>query len=566
MATPLDRFKEAQKDRSSLYSRMDEDATALQDPSYTLTDKDGKTLRNAISMCTNELQLFAAYVEASLDRAKESLVIESNDKSVDTGKLEEVGAAIWSQIAQKRRQQGKYPANAVLDQFNCRRGSSAASVAINVVTDETGNEKLDIEFVPWDPRYSNRIMGENDPLQAGREIGMKKDEIDSQPLAVKSGYTCPSPKAKQVEIWTPEDHLFYIDEKEAFSEPNPYGFVPVAFQEVPVGTMLQDNDVGQYTGESILYMVRDLVKERNRILSIINTKSSQSIKPPMQIKTGGAVENDDYENVTGMGRLTKVDDMNAIHPVMTPDLKESAIVLLNEIKEMLHSSTLKRIAITDIPSGGVSTATLLTIVQNQDALYNSRLYTRGLIKQTILEYIFRMIKALNLSSFNIGSSGGVKTYPLKILEGQYNISYIYANSTAESDSAQLALAQTYKNLQLLPDKILLKDILKRDDWEGDYNEMQRQKLRQYVPVLGIYDALMATSFIYKERGDDSILAELRIAEQYLGITAEQMKRGQLPQLQQEQPINVSGETSLGSSQRQAYDVKNAIATEEINAG
>jgi hypothetical protein len=564
MATPLDLHKDRKKELADLYSRQDADATALQDPTYTLKDKDGKSVRNVLSMCANKLQLFDAYVEASLGRAKETIVIDSNDKAVDTGKLEEAGRAVWAQIHQKRRKQGKWPIDSVLDQFSCRRGSAGLMDAVNVVKDENGAERLDIESVPWDTRWSTFIMGESSPVQAGREIEMKKDAIESQPLALKKGYICPSAKATQAEIWTVEDHLFYINEKEAFAEPNPYGFVPVVWQEVPVGSMLQDKNIEKYRGESILYMVRDLIDEYNRILSILNTKSFQSIKPPIQIQTDVALNNDTYEDVTGLGKATAVESQNAIHPVTMPDLRQSAVALLNELKEMLNDSTLKQIAITDFPSGGLSTATLLQVVQGQGQIYMPRLGVRGLIKQTALEYLFRMIKALGLASFTVGAMGNSKTYPVKILDGQYDISYVYTNSSAESDSAQLALAQTHKVLGMLPDKTILKDVLKRDDWEGDFNEMLWQQMGQQVPTIGIYRQMMAGSFLYKERGDDSILAELKIAEQYLGITAEEMKQGKLPQMGNEQPIQVKEDTPvLGNPQRQASDLQKTLATEEI---
>lgn len=567
MATPLDLHKEKKKELSSLYTRQDADATALQDPSYTLTDKDGKTVRNVLSMCANKLQLFDAYVEASLGRAKENLVVESNNKSVDTGKIEEVANAMWAQINQKRRKQGRWPIDSVIDQFSCRRGSAGMSITANQIKDEEGGERLDIEAVAWDPRWSTFIMGENEPEQAGREIEMKKDEIESQPLAKAKKFLLSSPKAIQTEIWTTKEHIFYIDEKEAFKEPNPYRFVPVPWQEVPVGSMLQDKSIEQYRGESILYMVRDLINEYNRILSILNTKSFQSIKPPMQADTELALPDDGYEELTGMGKMTKVDKQNAIHPVMLPDLRESAIAILNELKEMLNDSTLSRITLGSLPSGGLSAVALLQVVQGQGQIYMPRLGVRGLIKQTATEYLFKMIKALKLTSFTIGSPGNSKTYPIKILDGQYDISYVYTNSSAESDSAQIALAQTHKNLGLLPDKIILKDVLKRDDWQGDYYEMLWQRMEQRVPTIAIFREMMAGSFLYKERGDDAVLAELKIAEQYLGVTAEQMKRGVLPQMEQEKPIQVQQETPvLGNSNRQAFDLKNAMATEEINAG
>ncbi|MFA7521211.1 hypothetical protein [Shewanella sp.] len=568
MATPLELHKERKKELSSLYTRMDSDATALQDPTYSLTDKDGKAVRNVLSMCSNRLQMFAAYVEASLGRALETLVVESNNKAVDTGKIEEIANAAWAQIAQKRRKQGRWPINSVLDQFNCRRGSSAMEVAINKVEDENG-ERLDIIATPWDPRWSTFIMGENEPEQAGREIEMTRDEIESQPLAKAKNFTLSSAKAIQTDIITKDKRLFYIDDKEAFGEDNPYGFVSVAWQEVPVGSMLQDKDIAKYRGESILYVVRDLVDEYNRQLSILNTKSNESITPPMQIEDEGDIEMDGntYTKVTGQGSLTQVKKQNAIHPVLMPDLRESVIALLNEIKEMLNDSTLKQIALTDIPSGGVSTATLLSILQGQGQIYMPRLGSRGMIKETVTEYIFKMIKALKLTSFTTGSSGNSKTYPIKVLDGQYDISYIYTNASAESTSAQIALAQTYKKLELMPDKIIMKDVLKRDDWEGEYNALLWEKMAKRVPMIGIYREMMAGSFLYKERGDDSILAELKIAEQYLGITAEQMKRGILPQMGNEKPIQVSDNLpALESPQRQALDAKNALATEEINAG
>jgi hypothetical protein len=566
MATPLEIHKELQKEFGSKYTRMDEDATALQEPSYTLTDKAGKEIRNVLSMCSNIFQIFDANVEASLGRANEKLIIESNNKSVDTGKLEEIGNAIWAQVAQKRRKQGRWPLDSVLDQFNCRRGSSAMVFPVNTVTDENG-ERLDINMVPWDTRWSTFVMGENEPEQMVREIEMKRDEVESHPLAVKNNYKCPSAKAKEAEAWTKEDHLFYVNDKEAFGEENPYGFVPGAWQEVPMGTMLQDKDVEKYRGESIFYIPRPLVKDYNRLLSILNTQSLQSIKPPMQVETDEKLPPDPYETMTGIGTMNKVDSQNAIHPVVMPDLRQSAIALLGEIKEMINDSTLRQIAITDIPSGGLSTAALLNIVQGQGQVYMPRLGVRGLIKQTGLEYIFKIIKALGLTSFTIGTGGNSKTYPVKVLDGQYDISYIYTNTTAESASAQLALAQTHRNLGLLPDKTIIKDVLKRDDWEGEYNEMLWQRMAQRVPTIAIYREMMAGSFLYKERGDDNILAELKIAEQYLGLTAEQMKRGILPQMGNEKPIQVSEDLpALGSPQRKAYDTTNAIATEEINAG
>jgi hypothetical protein len=184
-----------------------------------------------------------------------------------------------------------------------------------------------------------------------------------------------------------------------------------------------------------------------------------------------------------------------------------------------------------------------------------RLGTRGLLKQQAAEMIIEQIIQLNQSTFELGTRGHKRKFQKRILEGEYEIEYVYTNKNPESDYARLSMGKAYEGV--LDELTILDDILKRDDPEGDLAKIRSQRLRQLVPVLQIYDGIDSLAKRYED-GDESAAVEIEIAEKYLGVTIDQLNSGQLPQINGSQPPGGQPELPIiageRSSSRKAADL------------
>ncbi|MFA5429903.1 MAG: hypothetical protein WC329_01940 [Candidatus Omnitrophota bacterium] len=558
----LDLHKEAMAELSDLQKRMDDDQDFPRNVQYIMQDAKGKKIDGVVNITINRPLVFRTYVEAALGKSDEKVLVNSDDEKLNTANIEKIITAIYAQGNAKRGKNGNWKIESVIDQMTCERGSAAMLIVCTKKNDPKTGEYLDIDIVDWDTRYSCFIEGSDGYKQAGIDTEKTKAQIESAAWAVEKGFQISGKSGIQTEIWTLDKHLFYIDDKEEFGEDNPFGFVPIAFRRVPIGTMLSDKDRLKYEGESIFYPIRSIVKEINRIYSIISTKAIESIKGPIQVKTDKDLGPNFYREATAPGAATSVDETDAIRPIQFNDIKQSALHQLGLLENQLDDATLSRVMRGTLPTGGISAVALLEIERGQGQVLEPRLATRGLLKTSGAEMAIAEILTLNLNSFDIGTKGHKKSWNKKDIEGEYEIQYIYSNKTTETDYARLSIAKGYKDV--LDDLTVLRDVLHRDDPEGDLAKLHRQQLRELVPPLRIYDGVMALSKLYED-GDESVAPEIDIAEAYLGVAVEQLKSGQFPQLGEskrpEDKTDLPIVSDLSSNQK-AADLKRSPADME----
>ena len=80
----LQLHKDKKKEMSALYRRMLEDSELITNVEYIMRGIDKKRVPGVVGVMTNRPALFASFVEASLNRAEETVVVESGDESFDT--------------------------------------------------------------------------------------------------------------------------------------------------------------------------------------------------------------------------------------------------------------------------------------------------------------------------------------------------------------------------------------------------------------------------------------------------------------------------------------------------
>ena len=565
MADWLKLFKEVRAEREELNTRRDIDERLVTSFQYVMQDVKFKRVKDIVNVTMNRLKVFKAYVEASLNKADEKVVVESEDEKVDTAEIEDVIRRSYDSANYRLIRRGEWKVEPYFDQQATMRGEAADLVLFQMQLEKKDKPAfLETIINPWDTRFISYEAGEDVLLWGGYETKKKKRVIENESWAKKVNFTLTNSEGKIIDLWTPKEHIIYVDEVKKFDEENPFGYPPICVQKVPIGSMLAGENQLKYQCESIFFLVRDLINEYNRCVSIMQTHNLKAIKPPMKQKKRDSGEASKYEDIAGMGTNTAMYPEEDVSPIDFGDAQRSMIFALQEINKALDDGTLSRITLGDLP-GELSAIALLQIEQGQGQVFMPRLGTRGLLKEQTAKMFISQILLTKETTVDIGTPGHKKTFKVSDLEGEYGIEFRYANKSPETDFARLSLARQYKDADMLDELTILTDIMKRDDPEGDLGKLRRQRLRRVSPTLIIWDGLMSLSEAI-EAGDETAKDELFIMEEQLGVSMEELLAGNLPQPEKElavppQTIPQLTEGGRNSSQR-AADLKRTLDEEE----
>ncbi len=533
---------------SELNSRRDTDRELSTSYKYVMKDADDVEISDIISFTHNRLMVFKAYVEAALNKADERVVVESNDPKIDTSIIERAIEAMFRSANERLMKRGGWRIEPYFDQQACMRGETASRQIFQMLSGEDG-EYLDTNITTWDTRFVTYETGENGLAWAAYEIEKTRANIMSEQWAIEKNYEPPAKVSEVVDLWTPEENIIYVGGAEVFRQPHMYGEPPICVQKVPIGSMFADKDTIQYQCESIFFLVRDIIDEFNRCMSILQTLNLKATKAALQQpveKTGDKPS--EYDDVASMGSVVGQEGkLGPISMVPYGGAKQEMILALNNLKEALDDGTLARIMLGDLP-GEMSAVALVQVEQGQGQVYMPRLGTRGLQKQQIAYQAIRQILNLGVSTIELGDRGHKETFNVKDLEGEYSITFKYANKSPETDFARLSMARQYKESELLDDLTILDDVMKRDDPKGDKRNMDRQNLRKLSPILQKYDGLMALAEA-AELGDEDAQTELVLAEAEFGVTFDEMMAGNIPQVEQPKKGTASQPAPLISGER-----------------
>lgn len=529
----LKAHKEKQSEREELNKRRKGDIELVTSYAYTMkgTGKDKKPIVDVINVTMNRLKVFKAYVEAALHKADEKSFVESEDENINKDEIKDFVDAAFDSANYKRNTQGEFTLEPVWDSQSCMLGELAARVLFQEMPASEGKEAyLDTDIVPWDTQLITYESSVDGLAYAGYEVMKTKGKMESETWYADAKIEGIGEKAKVLELWVPDEHTIYIAEKEVFKEPNTFGYVPVCVQKVPIGEKVFSEDNLKYQMESIFFLIRDLIEEYYRCVSVLQTLNFLAIKAATQqyITDGEAFEPGDLRP----GANVPVEAPSAISLIPYGKAERAMLLALQEINKAINDGTLARITLGDLP-GDLSAVALLQVEQGQGQVYMPRLGARGLLKEQIAPMIIKQCQDLGMSTIEMGVSGHRRNWKIADLDGEYRVGYKYTNKSPETDYARISMAKSYVNV--IDEVSILRDVVKRDDPEGDLKRLNRQRLRGDVPMLRIYDGLMALTEAHED-GDESAAAEIAITEAQLGVSAEQLLAGNLPQQgQQAQP-------------------------------
>jgi len=503
-----------------LTSRMDTDRELVELDQYVLRDVNDKEIPNAINVTLNDPGTFATNVESSLGSSTEQVTVESDSRGFDSSEVEEFIKAAFAAADQRLIKTGQYLINPYIDQQMCRRGRGAARCLFRKDS-KTG--QIIPGIVPLDTRYLYYEIGFDGLAWGGYETVRTKDMI-------KSEYPKASPKddtAVVLDVWDTEHNEVWVDDEQVSEKRHNYGYTPIVLQMVPIGSMLADKDSLAHQGESIFFLIRDLVPQLNRLVSIIQSLNMKALDNALLWKSqeGILATPPDYDELTAPGSTTPADIGGGAEPVSYGKLKQEAWLLHEIIETRIQRGSLSSIDLgtLEFPMSAVA---LVQIGEGRDVVFLPRLGARGLLKQRLAEMFIDQIIKTGDSTVEIGTPGHKRKFDVGKLKGDYDISFKYFIKSPKIDVARFSMAAAAGDL--IPNRSKRRDILQREDPEEDERWLRWEEAERLSPGIKMNRTVKALIEM-AEDGDKDAELEAEIMSAEMGVNLEQMLRGDTEQ-------------------------------------
>ena len=497
---------------------MKEDEELLYLTKYEMKDAKGKKVSNIINITLNRPAVFAANVISALGKTNEQRIVETEDKKLDTAYIEDFQKAGFDSANDRLRRQGRPQLNPFADTQLCIRGRSAARCIFQMVDDV-----LRTDITPWDTRYVTHETGIDGlkwgAFKAKRQKGLIEAEYEEELAKYKVTIT---KSAEVLDIWSTEHNEVWVAEKKILEQEHSFGFCPVCIQIVPLGygAILLGEDRIKYEGESIFFLIRDVIPELNRLASIMQTLNLISVAPPAgwASKAGQTATPPEREDALGMGALTAIDEGGGVKTVDYGDAKRAAMHAYSMLDKALQEGSLSSIDLGTLQFQ-LSAVALIEIGEGRDQVFLPRLQGKALLNEQLAEMFTRQVIQIG-GSVELGTPGHKRTFDISKLEGEYETTFNYFVKSPKTDAGLYTLAAAAGNL--IPDKAKRRDILQREDPDGDEKQLRWEEAERLSPAIKINRTVKALIEM-----EEDFEAELLSAE--MGVNLKQMLAGDMSQ-------------------------------------
>lgn len=495
-----------------LFSRMDIDKDFIYLKKYIMKDARGNKVPDIVNVTLNRPALFAATVESALGKATEQRVVTSSNKDIDTAYIEDCLKASFNSANERRILQGKSTINAFLDQQLCRRGRGAMRILFQMVDGE-----LVPDITPWDTRYMTYEMGTKGFDWTSYKTTRNQDDIEAE-YQIKTK----DKKAEILDIMTPTHNEIWIAGEKHKEQEHNFGYTPVVIRVVSLGSLLADEDAIAHYGESLLFLIRTVVPELNRLVSIMQTLNLKAVKPPMKQKVKGQGQPSEYEDITDMGTVTRMEVDEDIARIDYGDAQRSAQMAYGMLDKAEQEGSLSSFDLGTF-NQPMSAIALVEIGEGRDQVFAPRLGARGMMNQMGSDMIIDQLIRIG-GIVELGTKGHKAKFNTEKLKGDYETTFEYFVKSPKIDAGLYTLADAAG--ALIPDKAKRREILQRPDPEEDERILRWEEAERLSPAVKINRTI--NSLLEQDDEDANFEAELLSAE--MGMTLKMQQAGDVEQL------------------------------------
>ena len=510
---------------SPLFTRLRTDDELINLAKYILLDPDFNTIPHSLSVTLNDIGVFVSKVETVLGDSEEKPVVETEDKNLDTSKVETVSNAIFEGADKLLANQQEPPLNMSIDQQTCRRGGGAAKVIFNVdaktseltptirVLDRLGlTFGTDQKGLVWTSYKTRR------PLH---KIMIDYPTIDLSSLKNKTE------DIEVQDIWTREKNEIWVEDKQVFEQKNLFkskmtglSYVPIVIRIVPMGSTY---GVIEFWGESLLFLIRTIIPELNRLLSIAQSLNQKELDHALQLHVPpedlDGSPPPEHDQLTDQSAVTKVPIGGGVETMPLGQLREQSWRFLQVFEARMQRGGANAFDLGTF-NQAMSGIALMEVAEGREQIYLPRLNTRGLLKDGIVEMAIDQIQTSGLSEVKLGG----QTYKVSDLEGEYDIKYKYTNKSPAKDAARWQMFATIGDG--LSERTKLDKVIELEDVDGEIRQKRIEEAGILFVSVKKSRAILALAE-EADAGSKKAELELTLALEELGVTLDQIMAGDI---------------------------------------
>lgn len=465
------------KELKLLTDRMDNSKDMFYLKSYELKDMDDEKV-DAINVTSNKPATFANAIISDLTQATWQTVVEGNISEKDAHIIEQFIDNNLEQIDEYLiEKQGLPGLHEWLSNHVCVRGPIGAEFYPVISKDS-----YKVHCFPFDMRWTPFRRGsEGLDCYATISFRSRDDLITEYPKFVNK-----IPTGQEIEVrnyWDSKVNELWIAGNKVDEQNNPFETPPAIIVFPTAGFLMRDKGYMKYEGEDLLFMVRDIIKEWNRTLTIEQSLIFNVLRPPMEYEEDNPTAEPNVPPPRTGETLGR--PKGGLHkPVPTGDMNTANLKASQDIYRHLEEGapTSPRVY-TQAPSG----AELLSEMEALARLQNSRQIALKVFREQFSRMIIDQFRVLAKGSYNIGSRGRRQTYSVVSLKDpeSYNISCKLMTKNKRQELANLAMfTAAYDRLPL---RYNLSEVLMADDPDGIINELEIEQSKKADPAIDLFE-------------------------------------------------------------------------------
>ena len=462
----------------SLHKRMDQDRDLYRLKPYLFRNIDGQVVKEADNVTLNAPALYADKVQSSLLGAYRTVKVEGKIEEKQKDLIEDFCDAVELDIDSSLEKMGEASLYPFLIEQSCLRGREAVRVAI---IEKDG--KLVLDVMPYDTRYFVHKFSRDGLLYAASFSNRSKEDIKDE-----YNFDAKSATMEVTDYWDMMVNKIWVRDNEFHSFDHNLEFTPIAFNVVPAGSMLKDDDNLKYRGESLYRNSRALFPELNKTATILQSLNVMQFRPALQrASLAGEQAAPVNEYPHGSGKVTNVEITGGIRAMPIADIHSATRLFYSSLESYLQRATLPAIDYGNL-SFPLSAVALTKLTENKDQIFIPRLHSIAKMYKQIMMMAIKLLIFYE-GEIELGAEGHKKKFDYKDLEGEYLISYTFESKSPEQDIANYAIAEHAMNF--LDIKTVLTDILKVKHPTQIMDNRRVNMAEKLDPAIGLFRGIHA---------------------------------------------------------------------------
>ncbi len=479
-----DWISEKEGELGTLYARMDKDRDIVFLNAYTLKGFKGgpyqdREIPNTVSMTMNRPAVFANAFTMLLQKSELQLEVEGKSDTQNK-KVEDYLNDLYYTM-----DVGLKPYKiASLKAWLCNHVAIRGPIGARFTWDKTGKPSC----LPMDMRFCPFETGPTGVSKFAYHTWRSSASIKAEYEKVKGAVLSSIPTGTKIDVydyWDNEKNVVLANGQTILEVENVYGFPPAVIDFPSTGFMLMDNGYEDKWAESIFFMIRDLIPEWNRLMSIQQTKAIEIIKPRYshQVKD----QTQAPQSYPEIGANTPYNEGEEPHLLQSMDITQG----FAGAEKSLDNA---------IQTGGISESELGNVDLDRTAVWISaqtEIRNKSLIPRLeCIESFYRqasemLIRQYNLLDFEdpipLGRNSNKKQYKPKELgdPDTYTIDVRFMPDNSQQKIANYSLAISLKGT--LSEDTIIRDVIQSDDPDGEIDKKRAEEARQSNPVIFYYD-------------------------------------------------------------------------------